>query len=125
MDVDGMADFDGCGLSRYNTLTPKQLVYILNYMKNKSKYFSDFYNSLAISGRSGTLAGICKGTIAEGRIHGKSGTIRAVKCYTGYVTTITGRELAFAMMINNYNGREYAATKRMEQLMVAMAGLNL
>ena len=37
------------------------------------------------------------------RIHCKSGTMTAVKCYAGYVETEGGDIMRFAIQINNYD----------------------
>ena len=123
MSVGGLSINDGCGLSHYNTVTPKQLVFVLTYMKNKSQNFDAFYNSLSISGKKGTLKRVCVGTAAEGKIFAKSGSIRNVRCYTGYTTSYSGREIAFAMMLNNFNCSSTKARQKLEKLMIALVSL--
>jgi serine-type D-Ala-D-Ala carboxypeptidase/endopeptidase (penicillin-binding protein 4) len=124
MDIDGLHIHDGCGLSRSNSITAKQLVFLLRYMK-KSKNFSTFYKSLPVAGKSGTLRHIGRNTSAQGAVHAKSGSIGLVRAYTGYVTTKGGRELAFSMNIANYNCSSYSARKKLTDLMIAMADFNL
>lgn len=124
MDTDGLYIHDGCGLSRYNGITAKQLVFVLRYMKTKSKHFDAFYESLPIAGKSGTMRRMCNETAAEDNLRAKSGTINKVKAYTGYVTTKSGRQIVFAMMANNYNGFTYQITQRFEKLMVIMAEID-
>jgi len=84
MNVNGMSINDGSGLSYYNYISAKQLVFVLDYMYNSSNNYQTFYNSLPVSGKSGTLSRVCKNTVAHGKIHAKSGSIRKVRCYTGY-----------------------------------------
>ncbi|MCK9206424.1 MAG: D-alanyl-D-alanine carboxypeptidase/D-alanyl-D-alanine-endopeptidase [Salinivirgaceae bacterium] len=121
MDVEGMALYDGSGLSHYNTVTPRQIVFLLSYMKNRSNYFEEFYQSLPIAGVNGTLRKVALGTPAQGNIRAKSGTLDRVKCFAGYVTSAKGREIAFAVMINNFNGTTSQTSKILEKLMVSMA----
>jgi len=123
MKTAGLSLNDGSGLSHYNAISPKQLVFILNYMKNKSRCFDDFYASLPVSGESGTLKKVCDGTVAEGKIHAKSGTIRSIKCYAGYTTSSSGREIAFAMMINNYSCSSSKVKEKLESLMIGLVNL--
>ncbi len=123
MNTGGLSINDGSGLSHYNTVTPKQLVFILSYMKTKSKYSEQFYNTLPITGKSGTLKSVCKGTVAQGLIHAKSGSVRNVRCYAGYTTSYSGREIAFAMMLNNFNCSSYKAKQKLENLMIALVKL--
>ncbi len=66
---------------------------------------------------------LAKNTVADGKIRAKSGSMTRVRCYTGYVTTQTGEKLVFVMMANNYSGKGSDMVKRMEKLMIMMAGL--
>ena len=125
MDTDGLHLYDGSGMSRINYISAKQLVFLLNYMKNKSKYFTAFYNSLPVAGKSGTLRSLGKNTTISGNVHAKSGTMNRAKSYAGYVKTKSGRELAFSINITNYNCSSWEIKKKITALMVAMAGLNI
>jgi D-alanyl-D-alanine carboxypeptidase/D-alanyl-D-alanine-endopeptidase (penicillin-binding protein 4) len=125
IDTQGMAIYDGSGLSKYNTVTTKQMVSILKYMKKQSKYSEEFYESLAIVGKDGTVKDICKGTSAENNMRAKSGSIKAVRAYAGYVTSTSGRVIAFSLIINNYNGTSSDTGKKMQTLMSSLADFNL
>jgi len=124
MDIEGMSLNDGSGLSRYNTITTKQMTFLLKYMKKESKYAEDFYSSLPIVGESGTVKSLCKGTFAEGNMHAKSGSIRAVRAYAGYVTTKSGREVAFSVILNNYNCTANQSMQKLEALLTVLAEYN-
>jgi len=125
MDIDGFNIYDGSGLSRSNSITPAQLVFILSYMKAKSKNFEPFFESLPVAGKSGTLRSVGKNTSAEGNVHAKSGSIGRVRAYAGYVTTKSGRELAFSINVANYNCTSYEMRKKLTEIMVALADFNL
>jgi D-alanyl-D-alanine carboxypeptidase/D-alanyl-D-alanine-endopeptidase (penicillin-binding protein 4) len=125
IDTKGMAIYDGSGLSKYNTVTARQLASILRYMKKQSKYSDAFTESLPIVGKEGTVSGICKGTAAENNMRAKSGSIKAVRAYAGYVTSKSGRAIAFALIINNYNGSSSETGNKMQALMTALADFNL
>tara|TARA_R110002096_G_scaffold200639_13_gene384746 strand:+ start:528 stop:1985 length:1458 start_codon:yes stop_codon:yes gene_type:complete len=101
IDMDGFFMADGCGLSRSNTVTARQMALIL-YHAAKSENFQPFYDSLPVAGRSGTLRSIGQGSLAEGRIQAKSGTLDRIKNYAGYVNAQSGQRYAFALYINNY-----------------------
>lgn len=120
MDTRGFFPFDGCGLTKYNQIAPTHLVFILNYMKKNSKYFDAFYESLPIAGKSGTLSRVCKGTVAEDKIHAKSGSIGKVRAYSGYASTLTGKEIAFSIILSNYDCSDSEARKKLETIMVAI-----
>lgn len=119
IDTDGMYIYDGSGLSRFNTITTKQLVAILTKME-ESPNKEVFYNSLAIAGKSGTLSSIANATAAEGKIYGKSGYMTNVRSYSGYVTTINNKKIAFAIIVNNYSCSPYEMKKMLEKIMVSL-----
>ncbi len=103
IDMSGFYMGDGCGLSRANTVTARQMALML-YHTAKTESFDSFYRSLPVAGRSGTLRSIGGGSAAEGRIAAKSGTIDRVRNYSGYVNTRSGERFAFALFVNNYSG---------------------
>ena len=124
MDTDGLSINDGSGLSRYNTITAKQLVFMLNYMKTKSKNSDKFVNSIPVAGESGTVKYILKNTNAQGNMHAKSGSIRNIRAYAGYVKTKSGRDIAFAFMINNYNCTSKESVPKSVKILKALADYN-
>ncbi|MCX6250100.1 MAG: D-alanyl-D-alanine carboxypeptidase/D-alanyl-D-alanine-endopeptidase [Bacteroidetes bacterium] len=123
IDVTGMMMYDGCGLSKENSLTPKQLIDVLYYMKF-SPHFPVFYSSLPLSGISGTLHRYMRGTPAEGMIRAKTGTVNGVKSFAGYVNTLSGKKLIFAIIVNNFTCRTKVVKKKLENVMIRMAEYN-
>ncbi len=121
INTSGMYINDGSGLSRYNVITTKQIVDILQYMKLKSKNYDVLNKSFPIAGKTGTLRSMCKGTPGQGKIRAKSGTMTRVKSYAGYVTAVNDKELAFAIIVNNYNGSSVALRKKIEKIFDALA----
>ncbi|MCQ2253273.1 MAG: D-alanyl-D-alanine carboxypeptidase/D-alanyl-D-alanine-endopeptidase [Bacteroidales bacterium] len=124
MNIKGMSINDGSGLSHYNIVTPRQLCYVLTYMRNTSKYYTEFNNSLTMCGGLGTMGSMCAGTRAVNNARGKSGTIRRVKSYSGYVKSRSGRELAFSIVINNFTCSSSETRTMMEKYIAALADYN-
>ncbi len=87
---------DGSGLSRADVTSPRQIVTLLRAMSQNH----DFTGSLAIGGRTGTLAIGLRGTPAQGRCRGKTGTLPDVANLAGYCTARDGHTLAFAFLMN-------------------------
>jgi D-alanyl-D-alanine carboxypeptidase/D-alanyl-D-alanine-endopeptidase (penicillin-binding protein 4) len=54
-------------------------------------------------------------------IRAKSGTINRVKAYSGYIHSLSGRDIAFSMMVNDFSCSSRKATKKLEKLMIALA----
>jgi D-alanyl-D-alanine carboxypeptidase len=119
LDLSGIRFDDGNGLSRNNAISPKHLVDLLYIMRN-SNYFDIFYSSLPIAGYTGTMRKALRGTTGAGRVHAKTGTIAGVKSWAGYVSTNSGRNLIFAIIVNNYSCRKKEVKKKFEEVMVRM-----
>ncbi len=122
VDMVGSVLSDGCGLSRANAITPRQMASILRIAADH-EHFSTFYDSLPIAGRSGTLRSIGGGTAAEGRIHAKSGTMGRVRNYVGYVNARSGRKFAFALFFTNYTVDSITVKSKIVSVWNAMVDL--
>lgn len=103
MSVEGMFLEDGSGLSRANGLTADQIMFVLKYMAQQSGFDDVFLKSLPLAGVSGNLTSFGKGTLLENNLAAKSGTMTRVFNYAGYLTSTSGREVAFVVMVNNYS----------------------
>lgn len=124
MDTKGLSINDGCGLSHYDIATPRQLCYLLKYMKTTGQYYKEFNESLTMCGGKGTMGSMCRNTRAVNNARGKSGTIRRVKSYSGYVTSLSGKEIAFSIITNNFTCTGNEARTRMEKIISALADYN-
>lgn len=120
VDMSGFYMNDGSGLSRSNAVTSAQLVAVLEYMKLKSKYSKSFLSSLPVAGKTGTMRSIGKKTKIYGNLKAKSGTMTRIKSYAGYVKSASGRNLAFAIIVNNHNCTSFQIKKKLEAVMVAL-----
>jgi D-alanyl-D-alanine carboxypeptidase/D-alanyl-D-alanine-endopeptidase (penicillin-binding protein 4) len=92
---------DGSGLSRYNFISPRQIVKILKGMRG-SDYWNIWYNIQPVAGVDGTLKRRMKGTKAEGNVRAKTGTISNVRGLSGYLTTAEGEEIVFSFLVNGH-----------------------
>jgi D-alanyl-D-alanine carboxypeptidase/D-alanyl-D-alanine-endopeptidase (penicillin-binding protein 4) len=124
IDANGFFMEDGSGLSRFNGITAKQCVTILQSI-SKEPFFAQFYQSLAVSGQSGTLKRVCRNSVATGKIHAKSGSMKRVRCYAGFVENQAGKKYTFAILINNYSGKYSSLTPTVEKLMEKMVRLEV
>ena len=92
---------DGSGLSRYNLISPQEIVQILEEMKKRTCW-QDWINTFPVAGIDGTLKNRMKGTRAEGNVRAKTGTMSNIRGLSGYVTTADGEELVFSFLVNNH-----------------------
>src|SRR5262249_41335721 len=77
--------YDGSGLSRQNLVTPHGIVTLLEYA-SKQTWGKDFRDTLPLAGVDGSLADRFKGSIAQGRVYAKTGSLGGVKTLSGYAT---------------------------------------
>ena len=87
---------DGSGLSRYDHTSPFDVVSLLRQQAADPT----FVKSLAVAGRTGTLKNEMRGTVAQGRCRGKTGTLIDASNLVGYCHARDGHTLAFAFMMN-------------------------
>jgi serine-type D-Ala-D-Ala carboxypeptidase/endopeptidase (penicillin-binding protein 4) len=90
---------DGSGLSRQNRTTPRQVVRLLERMHNQPGARA-FETSLPVAGRTGTISRRMRGTPAQDRCRAKTGTLSGVSALAGVCRTASGREVAFAFLMN-------------------------
>ena len=110
---------DGCGLSRLNLISSnainKLLLYNLNELKPNSRKV--FISSLPVAGLSGTLKSLGKGTNISGNFIGKSGSMKGIRCYSGYFIK-NEIYFPFSIMVNNFICESSLIKKLIENLMV-------
>ena len=92
---------DGSGLSRYDYITPRTAVRVLDAMRT-SPNFKVFYDALPIAGVDGSIATRMRGTPAQGNVHAKTGSVALARSLSGYVTTADGHLLMFSFLANNW-----------------------
>ena len=120
LPVDQLFMYDGCGLSPVDAVSSQFFVDLLIYMQTISPNKEAFFNSLPISGKSGTLTNFLQKTALQGKVHAKSGTISRVKCYAGYVDT-KEKNYVFAILVNNPNGTSKAVNKKIEEFLLKLS----
>jgi D-alanyl-D-alanine carboxypeptidase/D-alanyl-D-alanine-endopeptidase (penicillin-binding protein 4) len=112
---------DGSGLSRRNAVAADVLVAVLQRMFDASEA-SPWMTALPVAGRDGTLNNRMRGTAAEGNVRAKTGTMSNIRSLAGYARTRDGEPLAFAIMVDNFEGSGAAATAAVDRIAIALAG---
>ena len=98
-----MPAFDGCGLSEANKVSADQICKLLTFMGTHPAA-QPYFDSMAVSGRDGTLRGRMNSERLAGRVHAKTGTINSVKCLSGYLLLDQQHTLVFSLLANNLRG---------------------
>ena len=113
---------DGSGMSTYNRIAPRGMVKLLHWI-GAQPWGAAWRETLPVGGVDGTLSRRFKGTILEGKIFAKTGTINATNALAGYMTTKSGKTLTFAAYANDVPSGT-AATPAMDAALVAIAEAN-
>lgn len=112
---------DGSGMSSYNRISPRAGVGLLSWIA-RQPWGMDWRATLPIAGRDGTLQSRFKGTILEGKLFAKTGSLNASRALSGYLTTRSGRTLIFSALANDMpDGTDSQATAAVDRALVAIA----
>ncbi len=109
LDLTAAAQSDGAGGNAY--FTPDFMVHYLLFLSRQTN-FDDFYRSLPVLGKDGTLFNIQVNSPAAGHVHAKTGTyvvydalnknlLVTGKGLAGYMETSSGQHLILALYVNN------------------------
>jgi D-alanyl-D-alanine carboxypeptidase/D-alanyl-D-alanine-endopeptidase (penicillin-binding protein 4) len=99
---DGFLLFDGSGLSRENRITCSALATLLTSVPVSA----ELRELLPVAGRDGTLASEFIGTLAEGRLQAKTGTLTDVKALSGVLPAGDQSLVGFSVILNSADADE-------------------
>jgi D-alanyl-D-alanine carboxypeptidase/D-alanyl-D-alanine-endopeptidase (penicillin-binding protein 4) len=122
VDPDSYVQADGSGLSRSNKAEPSTFVALL-----KAMYETDerdlFYDSLPIGGVSGTLRNRFKGTVVQGKVRAKTGTLNGVRALSGYLETNDYGTVIFSILVNQPGQSGQTMLAAIDDMVLTMAQL--
>ncbi|WP_420421720.1 D-alanyl-D-alanine carboxypeptidase/D-alanyl-D-alanine endopeptidase [Simkania sp.] len=104
LDISEMVLVDGCGASRYNLVSPRQMVLFLKWVHEKFLYREALKAALPIAGVDGSLRKRMTAPYMVSKVRAKTGTMTGVSALCGYLND----DAAFAIFVNGYvkKGRE-------------------
>jgi D-alanyl-D-alanine carboxypeptidase/D-alanyl-D-alanine-endopeptidase (penicillin-binding protein 4) len=115
---------DGSGLSRYDYVSPRSLVRVLDAMR-RSPHFTVYYDAMPIGGVDGTIRSRMRGTAAEGNVHAKTGSVAMARSLSGYVTTADRRLLIFSFLCNNWTVPVRSVERVQDAITARLASMRL
>jgi D-alanyl-D-alanine carboxypeptidase/D-alanyl-D-alanine-endopeptidase (penicillin-binding protein 4) len=113
---------DGSGMSSYNRAAPRGTATMLRWIAGQP-WGAAWRASLPIGGVDGTLARRFKGTLLEGKVFAKTGTLNATNALSGYLIAKSGKTLTFSTFANDVPS-DASATKYLDAALVAVAEAN-
>jgi len=111
---------DGSGLSHLDSVTPKFMAEFLTETYNNNKIGKTFYNALAVSGVSGTIAYRMNSKSLMGKVHAKTGTLSGTSTLSGYVLTKRVHRLSFSIMLNDLKSSKRKSARRFQDQVVTL-----
>jgi serine-type D-Ala-D-Ala carboxypeptidase/endopeptidase (penicillin-binding protein 4) len=121
LDWSGAVLADGSGLSREDRLSANVLAGI-DVAMTRSTLGREWQDFMAVSGQSGTLRRRLTGTVAEGRLRGKTGSLRDVRSLSGTVMGPDGARYHFAVIGNGLDGTSQPRVRLLsDELVLALA----
>lgn len=114
---------DGSGLSRSNRIPPSTLIALLKTME-RHREGGVFYDSLPIAGVNGTLRNRFQNTRLQGKLHGKTGTLRGVRALSGYLDNADYGTIAFSILVNQPGQSGQVLTQAIDQIALQAAQVN-
>lgn len=118
IDTKGLVIEDGSGLSRRNKINPYFLAEVLDWMRLHKNANNQYVDIFPAAGVSGTMRNFLKGTPLQGRLKMKTGSMRNVQCYAGFMTDEHNKPTHLVViMINNFNDRA-ALKKALSNLLI-------
>jgi D-alanyl-D-alanine carboxypeptidase/D-alanyl-D-alanine-endopeptidase (penicillin-binding protein 4) len=112
---------DGSGLSRYDYVTADTIVAILRHVWKDERLRGPFVAALPVAGHDGTLDTRMKGTVLDGRVQAKTGTISNVRALSGYLETASGERIVFSMIANHFTAPSAQIDAIVERALAAIA----
>lgn len=125
IDTQGMRIHDGSGLSAFNTITVKQLCEMLTIVAGNKVLWESLTAGFPVAAQSGSLRNMFHRTPSAGKLMAKSGFLSHVRSYAGYTRCQNGHLIAFAFIVNNYQGTPLEMRGKMEKLMNSLSRLKL
>lgn len=106
LDPEDYRIVDGSGVSHYNLVSTELLNSVLVYLfNNKPNLYLRLKLSLPLAGFDGTLERRMSGdSPAANRVYAKTGTLSGVSTLSGYAETLSGSNISFSIMIENFTG---------------------
>lgn len=90
---------DGSGLSRANLRSAGEWTSLL-VAAREADWWPTFYESLAVAGRTGTLANRLGGDATAGNVRAKTGSIIGGRSLSGVLEDRAGRTVVFSLVVN-------------------------
>lgn len=116
--------YDGSGMSPLDKITPQAFTRLLSYA-SRQPWGANWRETFPVAGVDGTLDNRFKKSPLKGKLEAKSGTLpgtlNEVSALSGYLTTATGRDVTFSILVNGRNPESDAEQDAIDRIAEAIA----
>lgn len=117
-----MYAYDGSGLSRFTAVSASQITSLIQYCAKDEMLRKDLLGTLPLAGVEGSMKWFGKRTNLDGNLRAKSGSMDKVRAYAGYFSALSGRQIAFAVVVNNFDGSGAELRQKIEEMLLEVYG---
>lgn len=114
--------YDGSGMSMDDRIAPRVFTKLLTYAA-RQPWGAAWRDSLPIAGVDGTLSSRFRNSPLKGRMWAKTGTLNECSTLSGYLTTASGKTLAFSIMVNGHRPGSNAEPQAIDRIVDAIAAV--
>ncbi len=116
-DFAGVEIIDGSGLSRSNRMTAMFMTHVLKYMSS-DPYYASFF---PLAGCEGTLKKLLAGTPLQEYVAMKTGSMKGIQCYAGYMLDDDYVPThSIVIIINDMPGSRATARQAVERMLLSI-----
>ena len=112
--------YDGSGMSMDDRVAPRVYTKLLTYAA-RQPWGQAWRDTLPTAGMDGTLSGRFKNSPLKGKLWAKTGTLNEADALSGYLTTASGKTLAFSVMVNGHRPGSNAEVQAIDRICEAIA----
>lgn len=116
MDMESLRMYDGCGLAPSDGITSHFIIELLAYMQDNK----DFVESLPLISKEGTVRRFLQKSRLSERGRLKTGTMKTVVAYAGYIKGTDSKQYAVSIFVNNYTCKAQDVRKGIEKVLLSL-----
>ena len=116
LDMESLVMYDGCGISPSNRVT----AHFINSLLADMQFDSAFRKAMADIAQEGTVREFLKGTRLAGKGQLKTGTLKNVVAYAGYIKGSDARTYAVTIFVANNTCKHAEVRKEIEKLLLSL-----
>jgi D-alanyl-D-alanine carboxypeptidase/D-alanyl-D-alanine-endopeptidase (penicillin-binding protein 4) len=115
--------YDGSGMSMDDRIAPRAFTHLLAYA-SRQPWGASWRSTFPIAGVDGSLVNRFRNSPLKGRLWAKTGTLNETNALSGYLTTASGKIVAFSILVNGHRPGSQAEVPAVERICEAIAAAN-